>query len=44
MAFLKARSTVVGVTDRNAGAVEAESVIIDASTWEVSTGPPPPSI
>ncbi|XP_066373309.1 uncharacterized protein [Miscanthus floridulus] len=43
MAFLKARSTVVGVTDRNAGVVEAESVIIDASTWEVSTGPPPPS-
>ena len=43
MAFLKARSMVVGVTDRNAGVVEAESVIIDASTWEVSTGPPPPS-
>lgn len=43
MAFLKARSMVVGVTDRNAGVVEAESVIIDASMWEVSTGPPPPS-
>ncbi|OEL36791.1 hypothetical protein BAE44_0002189 [Dichanthelium oligosanthes] len=44
MAFFKAGSKkIVGVTDKDAGVVAAESVVIDAGTWEVSTGPPPPS-
>ena len=44
MAFFKAGSKrIVGVTGKDAGVVEAESVVIDAGTWEVSTGPPPSS-
>lgn len=34
---------IVGVTGRDAGVLEAESVVIDADTWEVFTGPPPSS-
>jgi hypothetical protein len=41
MAFFKAGSKkIVGVTGKEAGVVEAESVVIDAGTWEVF---PPPS-
>ncbi|RCV20391.1 hypothetical protein SEVIR_4G050300v4 [Setaria viridis] len=44
MAFCKAGSKkIVGVTGKDAGVVDAESVVIDAGTWEVSTGPPPSS-
>nr|CAB3467245.1 unnamed protein product [Digitaria exilis] len=47
MSFFKAGSSekkkIVGVTDKHADVIEAESVVIDAAMWEVSPGPPPSS-
>ncbi|KAL6898030.1 hypothetical protein ACP4OV_006626 [Aristida adscensionis] len=43
MAFFRVGSKIVGVTGKNVGAVDAEAVVIDAGTWEVSPAPPPSS-